>query len=189
MNIYLKAGIAALVVVAAVFGWYWKNAAELPVNKTPEGYQLIGKLETEGMQDFSLNRLDGTSLKLGDYKGKVIVLNFWASWCNPCVQEFASMVELVEKMKGEVVVVAVSTDDDRADVEAFLKAFGLPKPNFEIVWDKDKTVMAQYGINKLPESFIVGRDFKLARKVLGLEEWASDGAIGYFKSLMAQPVK
>ena len=94
------------------------------------------------------------------------------------------MIKLVERFKGDIVVLAVSTDDDRKDIDAFLKAFGLPKPNFEVVWDKDKSAMKAYGINKIPESFLVRQDMKLIRKVIGIEDWYTDGAIDYFHSLV-----
>jgi peroxiredoxin len=183
MNAYVKGAIGAVIAIIAILSWYLTHSDELPVNKTPESFRLISKLEKEGMEDFALQRLDGSTLRLSDLKGRVVVLNFWASWCNPCVQEFPSMVSLVEKMGGDVVVVAVSGDDQQGDIQAFVKAFGLPRPGFEVVWDKDKKVTELYGVSKLPESFIIGRDFKLARKIVGTEDWANDGAVAYFKSL------
>lgn len=184
MNAYVKGGIVAVALIIGLYYWYHTNMAELPVNKTPAEFKLITKMENEGVPDFQLERLDGTTLKFSELKGKIVILNFWASWCNPCVEEFPSMIKLVDHFKGDVVVVAVSTDDDRKDIEAFLKAFGLPKPGFEVVWDKNKEVMAQYGINKIPESFLVGKDLKLIRKVLGIENWYSDGAVSYFQGLV-----
>jgi thiol-disulfide isomerase/thioredoxin len=184
MGIYIRAALGAAVIAAAILAWYFMNASKLPVNQKPEGYQLITQMETEGVPDFTLQRLDGSTLRLADLKGKVIIVNFWASWCNPCVEEFPSMVKLAEKMNGNVVVVAVSEDDQQADIGPFIKAFGLPKPGFEILWDKDKSAMKLFGVGKLPESFVVGPDFKLVRKIVGAEDWSSDSAIGYFHSVM-----
>jgi thiol-disulfide isomerase/thioredoxin len=177
-------GVIAVCLVCLIYAAYYFNSGNLSVNRAPGGYQLISNMELEGMIDFELERLDGKQVKLSDYRGKVIVLNFWASWCNPCVQEFPSMVSLVEKMKGDVVIVAIATDDEKQDVEVFLKAFGLPRPGFEILWDKNKKVTEKYNVSKLPESFVVGRDFKLARKIIGAEDWSGQGAIGYFQSLL-----
>lgn len=183
MNAYVKGGIIAAVLIVGIYAWYRANMAELTVNRSPEEYRLITQMETEGVPDFTLERMDGTPFKLSEQKGKILIVNFWASWCNPCVEEFPSMIKLVEHFKGDVVVVAISTDDDRKDIDTFMKAFGLPKPGFEVVWDKDKEAMAKYGINKIPESFLVGADFKLIRKVLGIENWYSQGAIDYFGDL------
>jgi thiol-disulfide isomerase/thioredoxin len=184
MNVYLRAGLGVLVVAAALVAWYFMNASKLPANQTPEGYKLISTMETEGMPDFSLQRLDGSQLRVSDLKGKVVIVNFWASWCNPCVEEFASMVKLVERFNGDVVVVAISEDEQVEDIGPFVRAFGLPKPGFEVVWDKEKAVMKLYGVGKLPESFIVGSDFKLIRKIVGTEDWVSDSALAYFGSIL-----
>jgi peroxiredoxin len=94
------------------------------------------------------------------------------------------MVKLVEKFHGDVVVVAISEDEQVEDIGPFVRAFGLPKPGFEVVWDKEKAVMKLYGVGKLPESFIVGPDFKLIRKIVGTENWVSDSALAYFGSIL-----
>lgn len=184
MNAYIKGGIVAFLVAVAAFVFYQANEHKLPANQSPDGFKLLKKMENEAVPDFTLERLDGSKLKLSDLKGKLIIVNFWASWCNPCVEEFPSMVALGEKMKGQVVVVAVSTDDQRADIETFAKLFKLPKPGFEIVWDKDKKIMGTYGVGKVPESFIIGPDFKLRRKFIGTENWASEDALMYFRTLL-----
>jgi len=95
------------------------------------------------------------------------------------------MVKLAERMKGDLVVVAVSTDDAKADIEPFLKVFGLPKPGFEVLWDRDKSIMKLFGVGKIPESYVVGPDFKLARKIIGVENWGSDEAVQFFKMIQS----
>lgn len=95
------------------------------------------------------------------------------------------MVNLAQKMEGDLVIVAVSTDENKADIEPFLKAFSVPEKGFEVVWDKDHKVMEMYGVKKIPESFIVGTDFRLARKIVGIENWDSDNAIAFFHALKA----
>lgn len=187
MNPYVKGAIVVFVLAAGGYGLYKANESKLPANRSPEGFQLISQMETVGVPDFMLERMDGSKLTLSSLKGKLIIVNFWASWCNPCVEEFPSMVLLAEKMKGDLVVVAVSEDEARGDIEPFLKLFKLPKPGFEIVWDKDKSLMKTYGVGKIPESFIVRPDLKLARKFIGVENWASDDALLYFRSLLGEP--
>ena len=186
MNAYVKGGIAAAVVIAAVLLWYRANVGLLPVNQSPAEFKIIDKMEKDGAQDFTLEKMDGSPLKLSDYKGKIIILNFWASWCNPCVEEFPSMIKLIDKMNKDVMVIAVSTDDQKKDIEAFMKVFGIPRPGFEVVWDKDKKIMGEYGVEKVPESFLIGRDFKLIRKVLGIENWSSRDALGFFESVISK---
>lgn len=183
MNHYLKGAIVAVLAAAGVFVWYRSQEAKLPANQSPQSFQVINQMELNGVPDFDLERLDGTRFKLSDLKGKIIVVNFWASWCNPCVEEFPSIVKLAERMKGELVVVAVSTDEVKKDVEPFLRAFKVPKQGFEVVWDKDRKISELYGVGKIPESYIVGADFKLARKIVGIENWGSDEAVQFFQAL------
>lgn len=184
-NSYFKGGIVAVAVAAGIFIFYQANEHKLPANQSPEGFKLLKKMETESVPDFTLERLDGSKLRLADFKGKLIIVNFWASWCNPCVEEFPSMVSLGEKMKDQLVVIAVSNDEQKAEIETFAKLFQLPKPGFEIVWDKDKKIAATYGVGKLPESFIIGPDLKLKRKFVGTENWASEDALSYFRAMLA----
>jgi hypothetical protein len=93
------------------------------------------------------------------------------------------MARLVDRMGGDVVVIAVSTDEKKEDIGPFLKAFGIPKPGFEVVWDRDRTVMKSYAVKRVPESFLAKSDFRLARKIVGTEDWATDNAIEFFKDL------
>jgi hypothetical protein len=74
-------------------------------------------------------------------------------------------------------------DDDEKDLRAFTKLFKVPRLGFEVLWDRKGQVKATYAVGKLPESYIVGPDRKLIRKVLGIENWATENAISYFKSL------
>jgi len=183
VSAYIKGALGALVLAAVIYGLYTSYEARLPANQSPAAFQVISKMESEGVPDFTLERLDGTKLKLSDLKGKMLIVNFWASWCNPCVEELPSMVRLAEKMKGELVVIAISTDENRKDIETFLKLFGLPKPGFEVVWDRDGKMKDMYAVGKIPESYIVTPDFKLARKILGVEKWDSDEAVQFFQLL------
>ncbi len=184
MNAYVKGAIGAAVILSAVFLWYRANVNGLIVNRPPAGYALLTSMEKNGVPDFRLEKLDGTSFKLSEHEGKITIINFWASWCNPCVEEFPSMIKLVDHFGDKLQIIAVSTDDDKKDIANFLKAFGLPKPGFEVVWDKNKEAMKQFGIEKVPESFLVDKDGKLIRKVLGIENWSNDNALGYFQSLL-----
>lgn len=186
MNVYVKGAIAALVVSIGLFAWYQWKEPSLPVNQSPKGFQIIKQMEKEGVPEIALANIDGKPVKLSDYRGKIVIVNFWASWCNPCVEEFPSMIKLISQFSNDVVVFAVSEDDNREDIQVFMKAMGLPKPGFEIVWDENKENMKAWGVEKVPETFLVGRDGKLIRKVLGIENWANDDAVGYFKMLVSQ---
>ena len=98
------------------------------------------------------------------------------------------MQKLVDHFKGDVVIFAVSHDNDEADLKNFLKAFKAEKQQKErtisIVWDQDRTIANRFAIEALPESFIIGVDMKLIRKVAGSENWYSPEAVAYFTNLL-----
>src|SRR5476651_1724952 len=104
--------------------------------------------------DITVTALNGSTLKLSDLKGKVVLLNFWATWCPPCREEIPSMVKLNSIMTGKPFqMVAVSIDEGgRSAVESFLKGTGLALPAY---LDPSGTSVKSYGITGVPESFII----------------------------------
>jgi cytochrome c biogenesis protein CcmG/thiol:disulfide interchange protein DsbE len=96
------------------------------------------------------------SFQLSEYEGKVVVLDFWASWCVPCRRSFPWMNQMHQKYADEgLVIVAVNLDNNAVDAAAFLREY---PPNFRIVYDTDKTLARSYGIQAMPSSILVGRD-------------------------------
>lgn len=96
------------------------------------------------------------SLDLSTHLGKVVYLDFWASWCVPCRRSFPWMNQMQEKYGDEaLVVIAVNLDNSREDADAFLAEFG---PRFEIYFDSGAEVAKQYGVKAMPTSFIIGRN-------------------------------
>jgi thiol-disulfide isomerase/thioredoxin len=176
-------GFGFVLFAIALTGVWWLLKLKYDANTTPESYSYVAKFEKEGIPSIEATDLDGKPFDLSRVATPIVIVNFWASWCGPCVEEFPSMLRLIAEMKGKVTIVAVSMDDDEKDLRAFTKLFKVPKPGFEVLWDKDKKVMGTYGVGKLPESYIVGPDRKLIRKVLGIENWATPNAIQYFTSL------
>jgi len=176
-------GLAFVVFVVALAGVWWALKTKFDANKLPKSYEYVEQFEKEGIPAIEAVDLAGRPFDLATIDTPVVIVNFWASWCAPCVEEFPSMLKLVSALNGKLTIVAVSMDEDEKDLRAFAKLFKVPQPGFEVLWDKDKKVMNTYAVGKLPESYIVGRDRKLIRKVLGIEDWATPNAIDYFKSL------
>jgi len=176
--------IMGLVAVAlgAPFYFYWKGLTE--GMRPPESTQILDQLEKKGLPEFELPTLaSDQKVSLSQFRDKVVLVNVWATWCGPCVKEFPSLKRLVERFKGEVVVLAVSYDRSREDIRGFVKAFGeLPK-DFVIVWDKDRITAKLLGTDVLPETFILSRTHRLIRKVAGETTWDDPMAIQFFKDL------
>ena len=106
---------------------------------------------------FSLRDIYGRAWPLEDLKGKVVFINFWATWCTPCRKELPMLNELQKKSK-DVVVLAVNIDKKRSNVESFLKGYSL---NIPILLDPDSRVVANYGAWAMPTSFILDRDGRI----------------------------
>lgn len=180
----LKGLLVVLAISAALLaGWLKYSDFLARGQKPPKASQILNEMEKSGVPDFSLTDIQEKEIKLTDYRGKIVLLNFWASWCEPCIKEFPSMIKLIKEMQGDVILLAVSADYERGDIDPFLKAFNVNDENIKVMWDKDQNVAKQYGTFKLPESYIIGKNGELIRKVAGVEDWATPEALEYFKGL------
>ncbi|AIQ64670.1 alkyl hydroperoxide reductase [Paenibacillus stellifer] len=113
-----------------------------------------GKAEEGGCApSFDLLGLDGRTHSLNEYKGKAVVLNFWGSWCTPCVKEMPVLQTQWNKWKNEdVVIVGINVAEDRATVRDFAKSAGA---EFPILIDPDRTAVISYGISPLPTTIFI----------------------------------
>jgi peroxiredoxin len=133
--------------------------------------------------DFTLPDLDDKMVSLSDYKGKVVLLNIWATWCPPCVEEMPSMEKLHQELKDEnFEILAVSIDVSGAQaVIPFMKKHKL---SFAALTDTKGAIKSLYQTTGVPESFIIGKDGIIAEKVIGPRDWATPGAILSFRNLI-----
>jgi peroxiredoxin len=132
---------------------------------------------------FNLPGLDGKMVSLDNYKGKVVLLNIWATWCPPCVDEMPSMEKLYQELKGEAFeILAVSIDVLGAkEVIPFMKKYKL---SFPALTDTNGAIKSLYQTTGVPESFIIDKDGIIVEKVIGPRDWATPGAIRYFRNLI-----
>jgi len=185
VGVYLKASLVTLVMAIVLFLGFraWREQSQTSV--ATDSVTRLDKMETEGVPAFELNDMNGQLVNLDQFKGKAVILSFWASWCGPCLEEFPSMIQLVKEMKGEVQLVAVSQDSSREDIEAFLKSFPESKDSsIHILWDEGHKVGELYGTDRLPESYVLGKDMKLVRKIVGSINWSSPDAVDFMKDLV-----
>jgi peroxiredoxin len=130
---------------------------------------------------FSIVTDQGKRITATSFGGKVLVLNFWATWCQPCVQEIPSLNAFQRRFANSgVVVVAVSIDKSPQKYNAFLRAV---RPVFDTMRDPKADVSAEYGTFQLPESYII-KDGKVLRKFGNAEDWSSDSITQYVQSLL-----
>ena len=118
--------------------------------------------------DFSLESLDGPTMRLSDFRGKAVLLNFWATWCGPCKIEMPWFVDLQKQYgpQGFQIVGVAMDDASKQDIAKFAKDMGV---NYPILIGKEAVGEAYGGVPGLPESFFIGRDGKIVDKIIGLE--------------------
>jgi cytochrome c biogenesis protein CcmG/thiol:disulfide interchange protein DsbE len=133
--------------------------------------------------DFPL-MLAGKSEHLSDLKGKVVVLNFWATWCPPCVAETPALNRLEKYIDSRGgMVLGVSVDEDGAAYEKFLKDQSVV---FSTYRDATKKSAADYGTSIYPETYVIDRHGKIARKFIGEQKWDSAEMLAYFDAILGQ---
>ncbi len=134
---------------------------------------------------FKLTDLDGKVHDLADYKGQVVLVNFWASWCPPCVKEMPSMQRLKEKMAGKpFVILAVNMAEPENEVRDFLAT--KVKVDFPILMDRDGAALKAWKVFVFPTSFVVGADGNIRYGLYGELEWDTVEVIRVFKGLLNQ---
>lgn len=125
---------------------------------------------TQKAPDFTLEDMQGKKVSLSDFKGKIVIINFWATWCPPCIEEMPSMEQLHQKFKGEdFVLLAVNVEEmSRSLVEGFLKKNPF---TFPVLLDEDAVVQQLYGAYRFPETLIVDRNGMVVTRVIGGRDW------------------
>jgi cytochrome c biogenesis protein CcmG/thiol:disulfide interchange protein DsbE len=135
---------------------------------------------------FAAKTVDGTkrTKTLADYKGKVVLLNVWATWCEPCRVEMPSIEKLHREFGDRgLSVVALSVDDPGQETRIvdFTKELGL---SFEVLHDPDKAITRSYQITGYPETFVIARDGTIRKKVIGAADWSSNANRALVRELL-----
>jgi cytochrome c biogenesis protein CcmG/thiol:disulfide interchange protein DsbE len=131
----------------------------VPVSNRLTGEQIAPK--------FILYTLDGNEVKLDDYKGKIVILDFWATWCPPCIKGIPDLVSIQSEFINDVVVIGISLDQPstRDDLRPFIDKY---KINYPIVMGTTEVVVAYGNIQAIPTSFVIDREGKILSKHIGL---------------------
>ncbi len=118
--------------------------------------------------DFSLQSLDGKTMRLSDLRGKAVLLNFWATWCGPCKIEMPWFIDLQKEYGSQgLQIVGVAMDDgSREDIAKFAEDMGV---NYPILIGKESVADQYGGVDALPQSFFIARDGKISDKIIGLK--------------------
>lgn len=129
-----------------------------------------------------LKDLSGRMHRLADYRGKVVLINFWATWCEPCRDEMPAMQALKSRLGGKPFeVLAVNVAESEVRVEDFLRKMAL---DFTVLHDRDSAVMKAWRVKALPASFVVGPNGRIHYSFTGDFEWADDKVVKALTDLM-----
>lgn len=171
--------------VSGLFGLIFFQAKTA---KPPAASDLFDRLSIERPEkairapDFTLEDLSGKRLSLKDLRGRVVFLNFWATWCVPCRQEMPFMEALHRQFKERGLdVVAVNFREDRKAAKEFFADLGL---TFTGLLDPDGSVSNEYGAWSLPLTYVIDRDGEFVGKTIGDRRWYSEDAQAFFRELL-----
>jgi thiol-disulfide isomerase/thioredoxin len=154
-----------------VFMAVWLVLASLHIRADADesalGYQFSPVTPLIAAPDFTLKDMDGESYKLHDYRGKVVLVNFWATWCPPCRKEMPALEALYKKLGGDsFAVLAVNQWEDPDLVFAYTGELNV-FPTFPILFDPESRLSAEYGVKGLPTSFLIDKKGRLAYRAVG----------------------
>jgi cytochrome c biogenesis protein CcmG/thiol:disulfide interchange protein DsbE len=132
--------------------------------------------------DFSITADNGRTITASNFGGKLLVLNFWATWCQPCLQEIPSLDEFQRRFANAgVVVLGVSVDKDEKAYRDFLTRVHV---SFLTARDPDNKINADYGTLRFPETYIIDTKGKVVRKIINAQDWMSERMIQDVESLL-----
>ena len=171
----LKRNINTVLVLAFIAGLLFLFAR-------PDYRQGEPSLRGTAEKDFPLV-LGGKPARLSDWRGKVVLLNFWATWCPPCVDEAPSLNALQRRIAPlGGTVLGVSVDDDDQAYQEFVKRYELAFPTYR---DTSKQIPLMYGTTMYPDTYVIDRSGKLDRKIVGPQDWSSPEMTQYLDNLLS----
>lgn len=155
---------ATIVLLSVVFLVYALAKPKAPIPK--ESTETTTQNDKQMAPDFNLKDLNGKNVKLSDYRGKIIILNFWAVWCKYCKQEMPDLNELNKSLikENKVVILAVDSGEGLSTIKPYLKE---NKISMNVLLDSNETVTTQYGITGFPTTFVINKDGSLFTYIPG----------------------
>jgi len=156
----------------------------LAAEKAVEQKLLIPFKQRPSAPDFTLKDMEGEFYQLSKQKGKVIVLNFWATWCPPCLKEMPSMQRAWDKVKKDNILLwAVNVGETEDDIFAFSAEVEV---NFPLLINEDQSVMQRWGVQAMPTTYIIDKKGRVAYYAIGDRQWDNTVILDVLKALNAE---
>ena len=163
--------LAVTAVVVLVIGYVFMNQNTQNAKVQTQQASMVSSDQPQQEQDypeapdFTLPDLDGNDITLSDFRGKIVFVNFWATWCGPCRMEIPHFIELIDKYEDDFVVLGIALDPREFDkVPGFAKKIGI---NYPVVYDKKGVSRMYGGIQSIPTTFVVNREGKVVEYIVG----------------------
>lgn len=128
--------------------------------------------------------MEGTTYDIQKLRGKVVIVNFWATWCKPCIVEMPSMQKMFTLInKKNVEVLAISIDTNEKEISNFLDNKIQEHLKFPVLFDRDKKISSLFGTYQVPETYIIDKTGRITDKILGIREWDDSITVNYLSLL------
>lgn len=172
----MKTNIAILLIVGTLtylLTLYLSGNSEPKINEVPDTASVHQTVKSDQtIPSFAFTDLKGKQHAIEDYQGKVVILNFWASWCAPCIKEFPNLIKAAREHNKDAVLIALSSDMDEDAIHKFITKMDidLETSNIVIALDKNQEITAkQFQTFKLPETIIIDKNLNLRHKLVGAD--------------------
>ena len=161
MNYRMVILVGIVVLITIVF--YYLTIGPQSSPTTPTSTSLV-TTKTPVKVDFTFRAIDGRVLKVSDFRGKIVLVDFWATWCRPCVAEMEELKKLYERYSDKIVIISISLDESRDRIVKFINERGI---EWIVGWDPKGEVARKFGIRAIPTLLIIDKNGFLVRKVIG----------------------
>lgn len=180
MSFFLKRILLAAGLVLFFSGPGATHAPEL------HGFRMVVFQPPAAAPGFRLAGLRTAEIALENFRGRFVLLNFWATWCPPCIEELPSLQALAGELAGEglsVVAISVDKPEDQAKVARFATDLGL---TFAIPLDSENAIAKVHGVREFPSTFLIDPEGRIVAAAKGERDWASKDAVSYFREHLAE---
>jgi peroxiredoxin len=180
-----KAAIVVALVLLVGGGVYWFSRTRIPETSDSPA---VGRGNFKAAPRFELKDASGKTHRLTDFKGKAIVLHFWASWCPPCLEELTDWLKFASQFdseKSKVQFLAISLDESWNDAHKILPESGVPAGVISLL-DLSKEVPEKYGSYQYPETYLLGPDLTIITKWVGPQTWENPSLRNIIERVAAQ---
>lgn len=171
-----------------VFAFAWSLMPAVARQNEAPCRSLAPQARDVAAPDFVAQDLAGNEVKLSDFRGKFVVLNFWATWCAPCVTEWPQVHQLGERLgdNDDVVVIALSIDKSLDDIAPFLARMSMGETKVKVLWDPTTSVHNAFGTTQIPDTYFVDEQGVVREAFINVRKWGSPTAIQCVESMIAR---